>query len=397
MLPIDDAFLRIDQSVVPLGVTDRPILECLGARLAQDQFSAIDLPPFPQSAVDGYAVAHADLDSQPLPVVGEIPAGGMAAAPVHEAGTAVRIFTGGYVPRGADTVIRQEYAKVEKGQLSITQAVTKGADFRRQGEEIKQGDRVALAGSALAPGLIGALSNCGIAQLPVFKQPSVRVLITGNEVVPPGKDLEPGQVYDANGATCLNFFKAKGLQDISVEWIRDDADTVQTAMRKALDECDLLITTGGVSVGDYDYIPSACDALGAETVFHKVAQKPGMPLLFATLQNKAILGLPGNPAAAAVNLNLYATRILDLLGGSKSPGPVWQKAVLADQVRADSRRDRWVRMRQSVAENGQVSLHRLRHQASHMLTNMNEANALIRVNAQHDLQAGDLLEFCLAY
>ena len=396
MLPIDDAFERINQSIKALPTSKRPILECLDLTLAEDQHSPIDLPPFPQSAVDGYAVAHADLAAQPLTIEGEIPAGGMDSAPIHKPNTAVRIFTGGFVPKGADTVIRQEYTALEDGKLSTTEDVAKGADFRQQGEEVQHGALLAKAGSKLTPGLIGSLSNGGIAELTVHQQPRVRVLITGNEVIPPGNDLKPGQVYDANGATCLNFFKAQGIQDLSVQWVKDDADTVKAAMQNALDECDLLITTGGVSVGDYDYIPSSCDALGANTVFHKVAQKPGMPLLFATLENKAILGLPGNPAAVAVNLNLYAKRILDLFSGCTTPGPIWHKALLLDDVRADGRRDRWVRMHQSVNESGQITLSRLRHQASHMLTNMNEANALIRVFTATDLAAGDVIDWCPA-
>lgn len=400
MIPIDDAFALLNQHIQALPTQVQPILECLNNTLSADQFSSIDLPPFPQSGVDGYAVAHADLSRQPLPVTGEIPAGGMAQAPVHKVGTAIRIFTGGYVPLGADTVIRQEYAAINEGQLSTTHAIEQGADFRLQGEELNQGALLAQAGTTLTPGLIGSLSNSGIAQLPVHRQLRVRVLITGNEVVPPGQALQPGQVYDANGATCLNFFKAQGIIDLNVRWIKDDADTVISAMRKALDECDLLITTGGVSVGDYDYIPSSCDALRAQTIFHKVAQKPGMPLLFATVKSslgtKAILGLPGNPAAVAVNLNLYAQRVLDLFSNKRLPGPLWQQAVLTDDIRADGRRDRWVRMHQNIASNGQVSLQRLSHQASHMLTNMNEANALIRVRAGQDIEAGTVVAWCKA-
>lgn len=396
MLPIDTAFERINQHIQALPSQPRPILECLNLNLAEAQYSPIDLPPFPQSAVDGYAVTYADLAQQPLPVVGEIPAGGMPAAPVHQPSSAVRIFTGGFVPQGADTVIRQEYAAINNGQLSTTQTISQGADMRLQGEEIQRGALLAQAGAKLTPGLIGALSNSGIAKVEVYQAPRVRVLITGNEVVPPGQPLKPGQVYDANGATCLNFFKAQGIENLSVEWIKDDADSVRNAMQNALNECDLLITTGGVSVGDYDYIPSSCDALGANTVFHKVAQKPGMPLLFAMLNDKAILGLPGNPAAVAVNLNLYAKRILDLLSGSHAAGPHWQAAVLQDNIRADAKRDRWVRMHQTVDANGQVILKRLQHQASHMLSNMNEANALIRVNAGQDLHADDCVHWCQA-
>lgn len=396
MLPIDDAFAALNQHVLALATADEPILDVLNHTLAADQISPIDLPPFPQSAVDGYAICHADLESVPLPVKGEIPAGGMDSAPLHQAGTAIRIFTGGHLPTGADSVIRQEHARIEDGQLLPTEAISIGADMRRQGEEIQQGALLANAGATLTPGLIGSLSNSGIASVPVFQPPRVRVLITGNEVVPPGQALKPGQVYDANGATCLNFFKAQGITDLSVEWIHDDATSVKSAMQKALAECDLLITTGGVSVGDYDYIPSSCDAIGAKTIFHKVAQKPGMPLLFATADKKTILGLPGNPAAVAVNLNLYAKRVLDIMSGSRQAGPHWQAGLLADDLRADGKRDRWVRMHQKINEQGQVTLHRLSHQASHMLTNMNEANALIRVRAGQDLKQKECVQWCPA-
>lgn len=396
MLPIDDAFAALNQHIKALATVNKPILEVLNHTLAADQASPIDLPPFPQSAVDGYAICHADLENLPLPVKGEIPAGGMESAPLHQAGTAVRIFTGGYVPEGADSVIRQEHTRIEDGQLHLTEAVALGADMRLQGEEIQRGALLAQAGATLTPGLIGSLSNSGIATVSVFQPPRVRVLITGNEVVPPGQALKPGQVYDANGATCLNFFKLQGISDLTVQWIEDDAASVKAAMQQALADCDLLITTGGVSVGDYDYIPSSCDALAAKTIFHKVAQKPGMPLLFATLGNKAILGLPGNPAAVAVNLNLYAKHVLDLMNGSHQPGPVWQSGILADDIRADSRRDRWVRMHQQVNAQGQITLHRLSHQASHMLTNMNEANALIRVRAGQNLKQDECVQWCTA-
>jgi len=386
MIPIHEALSLIDATVQPLIAERAALMNGLNRVLAEPALAQTDLPPFDQSAVDGYAVRSEDVINAPLnlPLSGTIAATAQRSVPQLQARTAMRIYTGAMVPVSADTIVRQELTEARSGAIMIQQAVSTDTDLRHRGEELAAGTELAAAGQRLSAGLIGSLANGGLAKISVHPEPKIIVLITGDEVTAAGKGLKPGQVYDANGPTLAATLASWGYDKVRVRYVADNEPAVQKALKRAFHEANLIITTGGVSVGDLDYIPSVSEKLGAERVFWKVAQKPGMPLYFATRKGVPLLGLPGNPAAVLVNLHIYIRRILDLLEGLATPGPVWQSGVLAAKVRPDRRRDRWLRVAINQDSDHRTLLEPLTGQASHMLSNLASASGLAHIPSSDD-------------
>jgi len=377
---VDEARARLRAVVAPLPVERVPTLQALGRVLAEPVTTAVALPPFDQSAVDGYAVRHGDVASVParLPVVGVVPATGHAERPVLAPVTAMRIFTGGLVPEGADTIVRQELTRREGDDVVIGEAVAPGTDLRRAGEEVPAGAVVAGAGTEVTAGLVGALSVAGAAAVAVRRRPRVHVLVTGDEVVAAGQPLALGQVYDANRPAMVAHLTAWGCEVVAAEHVVDEEGALRDALARALDGADLVVTSGGVSVGDLDLVPAVTESLGAERVLWRVAQRPGGPLYVARRGSTVLLGLPGNPAAVVVNLAVYARLALDLLAGT-DPDRRWRRGVLEGEVRRDERKALWLRMTARTDDTGTVRLAPLSGQASHMLGNLAHANALVRV------------------
>lgn len=383
MISIDAALAAYAQHARPLPVARLPLRDALNRVLAEAPVAGTDLPMFTQSAVDGYALRSADLaaagDAAPvdLTLVGEV-AAGAGALPHVGPGEAVRIFTGGTLPPGADTVARQEIVQRGDGVITLTTALPPGEDTRFRGEELQAGAELAQAGTRLHPGGIAALAMAGIGTVSVYRAPRIALLVTGDEVVPPGGALLPGQIFDANGPLLHAWFQARGGAVPEVRYVPDTLDAVITALRDALADADLVITTGGVSVGDKDFLREAAASLGVEERFWRVAQKPGMPLYFGQRNQQFILGLPGNPGAVLVGLEVHASRLMALLEGEALPLPLWQMGRLTDTFRGDGRRDLLARMRMSVTADG-VALHPLGRQGSHMLSNLIDANVIVRV------------------
>jgi molybdopterin molybdotransferase len=362
--------------------------------LAAPALATCDLPPFTQSAVDGYAVRHADLARGALPLAGTVRAAAQAAAPVLAPGTAQRIFTGGMLPRGADTVARQEWVRSGPAAVEVLRIPEHGADVRAQGEELRAGAQLANAGVRLTPGHIGALAAAGIAQVAVRRAPRIAVLVTGDEVAAPGTRAGPGQVPDANGPLVMSWLAAQGHARVRLEYVPDAAASVRAALEGALARCDLVLSTGGVSVGDHDYVPGVARELGAVPLFWNVAQKPGKPVFAAQRGGAVLLGLPGNPASVLVNLLVYARRALDRLEGVADPGPRLRSAVLVDAVKRDAGRDQWLRMALAEDTDGCVRLARLPKQGSHMLSNLVHADALAWIPAgSGEMPSGALVRY----
>lgn len=395
MLPIFEAFDLIDKNVQSLKVETVPVAAALNQVLAENVYSKIDLPPFTQTAVDGYAVAFDDLqENDELPVVGEIAAGAQKKIPVLIPNTATRIFTGGYLPTGADTVIRQEYVQRSDDQIKLVEPVEKGADIRYQAEELTAGTLLANKGEQLTAARLASLSMAGVAELNVFKKPKIAVLVTGNEVTAPGKPLQPGQVYDANGVSCKNFL-SQADYEVSVNYIADSLEEVTAAIEKAFSVADVVVTTGGVSVGEHDYIPQASKATGGEPLFWKVAQMPGKPLFCAQHPQGWLIGLPGNPAAVVVNLHTFVLRLLQRLQGfTANLAPVLSHALVGEEMPRNARRDRWQRVVMSVSGTGQLTLNNLAKQGSHMLSNTGQANAIALIPAgSKSVMKGEILQW----
>ncbi|ULQ47584.1 molybdopterin molybdotransferase MoeA [Flagellatimonas centrodinii] len=392
MISLDTALQRYAERLAPLPVQTCPLAAALGRVLAEAPAAQTDLPPFTQSAVDGYALHHADLvdatEASPvrLPLVGEV-AAGAATVPALQRGTALRIFTGGALPAGADTVARQEIVERDDAEVRLRQPLPVHADTRLRGEELTGGTPLAAPGTRVTPGVIAALAMAGVGAVQVHRAPRLALLVTGDEVARAGEPLQPGQIFDANGPLLQAWCRQRLGQTPPLHVVADTLAATRAALEQALAEADLVITTGGVSVGDHDHVRAAAVALGVEEVFWRVAQKPGMPLYFGQRGAAAVIGLPGNPGAVMVGLQVHVERMLSWLEGAGATTPAWRAGVLSTAVRGDARRELLMRMRVTVDAAGVAQLQPLDRQASHMLSNLTEANALVRITAP-DLAAG---------
>ncbi|WP_043695404.1 molybdopterin molybdotransferase MoeA [Luteibacter sp. 9133] len=374
LLPLGETFEHYRRHVERLPTHHVALELALGAVLAESAIARIALPRFTQSAVDGYALRTADGQAE-RSLVGTSAAGDPADVVVGS-GQAVRILTGGVLPQGADAVARQEIVQRTGSGIALTEAVRVGDAIRHEGEELAAGATIAEAGQRVTAGLIAALAMAGVETVEVYRRPRVAVLVTGDEVVRAGEPLGPGLVYDANGPLLRAWFVEHGYGEPVVAYVRDDEAALEEAMSAALDSADLVVTSGGVSVGDRDFVPAVADRLGVRKVFWKVAQKPGKPLWFGTREGRALLGMPGNPAAVLVCLSVHARAVLAQLEGEAVDQPAWRQGRLGAPVEADAERDRLVRMRLDMSD-GVASLDVLPRQESHMLSNLASAHALV--------------------
>lgn len=385
MISVDEALSRVLAVSAPLTDERLRSENALGRVLAQTAHCAHPLPLFDQSAVDGYALRHADLGQLPrrLPLGATVAAAAQAQRPVLTPGTAARILTGGLLPDGADTIVRQELTRREDGTVVILDAVDPGTDIRRCGEEMAAGAEIAAAGSMVTPGLVGALALGGVHEIVVRRTPRIVVLVTGDEIVPGGAALRLGQVPDANGPLLDAHLAAWGCVPLRIDYVADREEVVRAALTRAFDDADVVLTTGGVSVGDYDFIPAVSESLGAERVLWKVAQKPGMPLYVARRGRTLLFGLPGNPASVLVNLHVYVRAALDRMLGL-DPARRWRSGVAPEKLKREAQKTFWLRAVAAIDDGGRVQLRTLRGQASHMLGNLAHANALVRVPGLHE-------------
>lgn len=390
LISIDDAFALIQAQTKILATETLPLGECLNRYLAQAIVSEVNLPSFSQSAVDGYAIhsASENLQEATFSVIGEIKAGSEAGVQLRD-GQAVRIFTGGKIPEGTTHVARQEIVHVESEHLiRLTEHIKAQTDIRFAGEEVQCGQQLAAPGQRINIGALAALSMAGVKTLEVFKQPKVAVVITGDEVAETPDDLQAGKVFDANGPLLKAWLQDYGLA-VEIRHIADEAEQVTQCFEQLKPHYDVIITTGGVSVGDYDFVRPCAFEAGFEQVFWKVKQKPGKPLFFAeyTAPNHHcyILGLPGNPAAVYVCMQMYGKVLFDALQ-NQIQSLEWFSAILTHDLKSDAR-ERFLRMN-AYFEQGQLKLESLAKQQSHMLSNLMQANCLVRIPAHIQPEAG---------
>lgn len=396
LISVDEAIELISNRPKKLGSIQQPLQNSLSRYLAKEIYSEINLPSFSQSAVDGYALcSHAeDLNNQKFQVTGEIRAGSESHDILSE-GQAVRIFTGGKIPEGTTHVARQEIISVVSPQeICLTEHIRPQADIRFTGEEIQQGQLLAQVGQFLNIGSLAALSMAGVQTVEVYRTPKVAVLVTGDEVAETAEDLAEGKIFDANGPLLKAWFEDYGLE-IELIHVADEAAQVTQYFDQLKDSHDLVITTGGVSVGDYDFVRPCAFEVGFEQIFWKVKQKPGKPLFFAEYSQLEsdhrcyLLGLPGNPAAVYVSMQVYGKALLDTLQGN-SAEPEWFSAILDHDLKEDAR-ERFLRMH-AYFNNGQLKVKSLAKQQSHMLSNLMQANCLVRIPASVKLEAGHILK-----
>ncbi len=298
MISVGEAKKIIDDAVKPLDPVKSLLQDAWDTTLAEDIFAVQDIPAYPQSSMDGYAFAFTDLQKQKqLAIVGESAAGNRKEFTI-KANTASRIFTGAAVPDGADTVVMQEKVKVENGQLIIEDdALIKGGNVRSSGSEIKKGDLALPGGSYLGASALGFLAGIGITHVMVHPKPTITIIVTGNELKSIGEPLQYGEVYESNSFALTAALKQFHLIPYKIIKVEDDPVVLKRIMETALRESDILLLTGGVSVGEYDFVTGAAKECGIKTLFHKIKQRPGKPLFFGMKNEKVIFGLPGNPSS----------------------------------------------------------------------------------------------------
>lgn len=390
LFSVDEARERILTNVAPLPLVRVPTSEARGLVLGEDVIAEVAVPPFATSAMDGYAVRADDTrnasDQTPvmLLIVGEAKAGHPATAAV-EPGTAVRIMTGGMVPVGADAVIRFEDTDevthhrqpIAPGTvIGIRRALVAGQNIRAVGEDIRAGDTVLERGTVVRPAEIGVLATLNQTHVSVHRRPVVAILATGDEIVEPGEAAGPGQIWNSNSAMIASMVEAAGGQAHILGIARDSAADLRAKLRMECD-ADLLITTGGVSVGDYDLVKQVLRAEG-EIDFWQVRMKPGKPLAFGHLDGTPLLGLPGNPVAAAVAFEQFARpAIRRMLGRRDVLRPVIQ-AKTAERIDNGGGRRQYLRVRVEAEADGFVAT-LAGFQGSSTLTSLARANGLLIV------------------
>lgn len=393
LISIDDALALIQSTPSALTVEQLPLTECLNRYLAQDVYSGVDLPTFSQSAVDGYAICSSseNLQDSVFEVIGEIKAGSELDHQLLQ-GQAIRIFTGGKIPTGTTHVARQEIVKIESNnKIRLVEHIQQQADIRFAGEEIQLGQKIAECGQKINIGALAALSMIGVRSIAVYRLPKVAVLVTGDEVAETPEDLKAGKVFDANGPLLKAWFEDYGIE-VNILHIADESQRVTQCFNQLKQQYDVIITTGGVSVGDYDFVRPCSFEAGFEQIFWKVKQKPGKPLFFAQYIEDEhrcfLLGLPGNPAAVYVCMQIYGKVLLDALQ-NQDQSINWFSGTLTHELKSDAR-ERFLRM-QAYYERGQLKLKSLAKQQSHMLSNLMQANCLVRVPANTKLEIGQEL------
>lgn len=317
MISVNQAKLLIHQNVNPLAVHSLPLAMVAGQVLASDVYASLDIPAFEQSSMDGYAIRFEDRN-QPLTIHGEMQAGTAEQFTLLPA-YAARIFTGAPLPIGADTVVMQEKVSINNGRLLIEDnQLIKGLNVRNKGAEAKSGALAISKGSRLTPAAIGFLAGIGQTEAEVHKIPVVGIIATGKELQLPGTDLLFGQVYESNSFALAAALERALVSQINFYNADDDLNELTAVLEDALKNNDLVLLTGGVSVGDYDFVLPAANRLAVTQIFHKIKQKPGKPLYFGKKGNKVVFGLPGNPSSVLSCFYHYVLPALEQLTGHSS-------------------------------------------------------------------------------
>jgi molybdopterin molybdotransferase len=392
LLSIDEALECILARARPLEAEEVPLEAAAGRVLAAPASAAVDLPPFPSSAMDGFALRAADVPGT-LPVVERV-AAGLPAGRALGAGEAAAIATGGVVPEGADAVVPVEYVVERENEVEVPGAVDVGANVRPRGGDVRAGEAVLPAGVRLGPAQIGALAAAGVAAVRCARRPRAAVLTTGTELRPPGELLSPGQIYESNGPMVEAQLRSAGAEVERLSPVEDDPAAHRRALERALD-ADVVVTTGGVSVGPHDLVRETEADLGVEEVFWRVAVKPGKPISFGVRGATLVFGLPGNPVSSLVGFELFVRPALAALQGAVDAGPHFEAGRLATPLRRNPARDELVRARRTTSADGS-RLEPVSGQESHMIVRAAAANALVLVpRGDGELTTGGTVRYLL--
>jgi molybdopterin molybdotransferase len=318
MISVEKAKKLILKNTQALAPSIVDVIDSLGSILSENVISPVVLPPFDQSAMDGFAIKFSDhVQNKNIKVIGEVAAGKFFSKTIAS-GQAVRIFTGAPVPSDTDTVIMQEKVSIKNGDLSINDpGLFRGANVRMAGSQIGKGKKALAKGTVITPGGVGYLTAMGVTSVKTISAPRITIIVTGSELKKPGEILKKGQIHESNSYTLQAALRSIHLAAQKTVWVQDHEQKVIDAIKKAISNSDMVLITGGVSVGDYDFVGSSLEKLGVENIFYKVKQKPGKPLFFGKHNKTLIFGLPGNPAAVLTCFYEYVFMAIRAMQGRK--------------------------------------------------------------------------------
>lgn len=383
MISVAEAKKLVQEQVIPLVPINLPLDKAASHVLAAAVYAGCDIPAFRQSSMDGYAFKYEE-NLVELALTGEM-AAGTTHQPIIQLREAYRIFTGAPLPHGADTVIMQEKTTAIGNLIKLDDPNLKaGLNAREKGSEIKTGELAMAKGNLLTPAALGFLAGIGITEVSVYPMPKVAIILTGNELQKPGTPLHFGQVYESNSYALSAALKQVGIAEVAILEAKDELEALTDILQKAVANNDLVLLTGGVSVGDYDFVIQAAANCGVEQIFHKVKQKPGKPLYFGKKQNKVIFGLPGNPSSVLSCFYNYVLPAISLQ--TCAPSKVQQlEAELATAYQKPSGLTHFLK---GTYANGKATP--LGAQESYRLSSFAQANCLIKLAEEKaDFKAGD--------
>lgn len=380
MISVDEALNRILSHIQPLGLEKVSILDALGRVIGEDIYAKRNIPPLDNSGMDGYALRSEDIQKAckespvRLEVIEDLPAGAMSTKTI-EKGKAIRIMTGAPIPKGADTVVPVEDTERGDGFVLILKAVGFGENIRKSGEDVKKGERVISHGDVLRPAEVGMIASLGRSFVSVYQRPLVAILCTGDELVDVDGELHESRIISSNSYTLSAQVKSCGAIPIQLGIAKDRKEEIAEKLLQGL-RADVLISSAGVSVGDYDFVKDVMKEVGMEMLFWKVAMRPGQPLAFGKIGNKPVFGLPGNPVSSMVSFEQFVRpSLLKMMGHKKLFRPVIEAVIKEDFKKAIGRR---YFLRGYVSfENGQYVVTTTGEQGSGILKSMVKANGLI--------------------
>jgi len=390
LLSLEEALTCILERSKPLSSEIVPLKHAVGRVVAEPALARVDLPPFPSSAMDGFAVRGAETPGT-LPISLRVAAGSPFTGPL-ESGSAAAIATGGAVPEGADTIVPVEQAAEESGHVRIAEPARADAHIRPRGGDVREGAVVVSAGVRIGPAQIGALAAAGVADIRCFRRPRASVLATGSELRAPGETLEPGQIFESNRPLIAAVLEASGAEVDLLPVVQDEEAAHRAALERGL-AADVLVSSGGVSMGPHDLVRRVAAELGVEEVFWGVAVKPGKPLSFGVRNETLVFGLPGNPVSSLVGAFVFVRPALLALQGLADPRPRFQVGRIEIPLHRNQNRDEFIRARRTVDDRG-VLLEPVSGQESHMIVRAASADALVHVpRGAGEIAPGDAVRY----